>query len=184
MANTTAVFQLGMDLDDRAPLDSIQGVPRKAQAEASVSPFTTHAATGGEDEDRKDHFVSRDGRCFAGTHLIIDLWGAERLDEIEHVEQTLVDAVEAAGATLLHIHLHHFTPNGGVSGVAVLAESHISIHSWPERSYAALDVFMCGDSRPEEAIPVLERAFHPASIRVKELFRGETVWSPAESAVA
>jgi S-adenosylmethionine decarboxylase proenzyme len=46
------------------------------------------------------------------------------------------------GATLLHIHLHHFEPNGGVSGVAVLAESHISIHSWPKRGYAALDIFM------------------------------------------
>ena len=57
--------------------------------------------------------------------------------------------MEAAGATLLHIHLHHFTPNGGVSGVAVLAESHISIHSWPEYGYAALDVFMCGDGRSE-----------------------------------
>jgi S-adenosylmethionine decarboxylase len=51
--------------------------------------------------------------------------------------------VDAAQATLLHIHVHHFQPNG-ISGVAVLAESHISIHTWPEVGYAAMDVFMCG----------------------------------------
>lgn len=124
------------------------------------------------ENDQVDHFVHRDGMLFAGTHLIIDLWGASRLDEIEHIEATLREAVEAAGATLLHIHLHHFTLNGGVSGVAVLAESHISIHTWPERAYAALDVFMCGDASPHEAIPVLKRAFDPASIQVGDHKRG------------
>jgi len=62
------------------------------------------------------------------------------------MEATLREAVLQAGATLLHIHLHHFTPNGGISGVAVLAESHISVHTWPERNFAAFDVFMCGDA--------------------------------------
>ncbi|MBL6601052.1 MAG: adenosylmethionine decarboxylase [Alphaproteobacteria bacterium] len=119
-----------------------------------------------------DHFVEKDGMVFAGTHLIIDLWGASRLDEIEHIEATLRDAVDAAGATLLHIHLHHFTPNGGVSGVAVLAESHISIHTWPERDYAALDVFMCGDAEPHNAIPVLKQAFEPRSVQVGDHKRG------------
>ena len=80
--------------------------------------------------------------------------------------------VEAAGATLLHIHLHHFNPNNGISGVAVLAESHISIHSWPERRYAALDVFMCGDAQPHKTIPVLRRAFTPDRTVVAEHLRG------------
>jgi len=66
------------------------------------------------------------------VHLLIDLYRASRLSDIDHIERTLRECVEAAGATLLHIHLHHFEPNGGVSGVAVLAESHISIHTWPE----------------------------------------------------
>jgi len=92
------------------------------------------------DDDRLDHFIERDGIRFAGTHLLVDFFGAQRLDNLELMESALRGAVEAAGATLLHIHLHHFTPNGGVSGVAVLAESHISIHSWPECDYAALDV--------------------------------------------
>jgi S-adenosylmethionine decarboxylase len=65
----------------------------------------------------------------------------EGLDDIDLIETTLRRCVDAAGATLLHIHLHHFQPNG-VSGVAVLAVSHISIHTWPEVGYAALDLFM------------------------------------------
>ena len=106
-----------------------------------------------------DHFITRDGVTFAGSHLIIDFWEAEGLDDKDRIEQAMKDAVDAAGATLLHIHLHTFTPNGGISGVAVLAESHISVHTWPERGYAAFDVFMCGDAEPRKAVTVLEQAF-------------------------
>ena len=80
--------------------------------------------------------------------------------------------VDAARATLLHIHLHHFQPNG-VSGVAVLAESHISIHTWPEVGYAALDVFMCGKAEPDACIPVLREAFTAQRVGVNELLRGQ-----------
>lgn len=132
----------------------------------------TLAGTAAEAEDRKDFFIVRDGERFAGTHLIVDLWQAERLDDLDYVRETLVACVEAAGATLLNIDLHHFTPNGGVSGVAVLAESHISIHTWPECGYAALDVFMCGDARPEASVPVLRAAFAPSQVAVQELRRG------------
>jgi S-adenosylmethionine decarboxylase len=124
-------------------------------------------------EQRHDHFVVRNGVRCAGAHLIIDLYGAQRLDDIDHIEATLRRCVAAAGATLLHIHLHHFEPNGGVSGVAVLAESHISFHSWPEAHYAALDVFMCGDAEPEKCVPVLREAFSPARVAVSELLRGQ-----------
>ncbi len=157
---TNAALKLGMDSED---------FPSDAQAEVYEFPHGADSAT----DENLDHFITRNGRVFAGTHLIIDLWGAQRLDEIDHVRATLREAVEQAGATLLHIHLHHFTPNGGVSGVAVLAESHISIHTWPECDYAALDVFMCGDSEPHKAIPVLERAFSPSSVEVGEHLRGE-----------
>lgn len=120
----------------------------------------------------QDHFVERDGVVFAGTHLIIDLWGARRLDDLNHMEQAMRDAVKAANATLLHIHLHHFTPNYGISGVAVLAESHISVHTWPEREFAAFDIFMCGVAKPELAIAVLKQAFHPKRINITEELRG------------
>ena len=119
-----------------------------------------------------DHFIIRDGRCFAGTHVILDLWGAQHLADVRALEEAMIAAVDAAGATLLHIHLHPF-PGGGVSGVAVLAESHISIHTWPEREYAAIDIFMCGDAAPECAVEVLERALRPARKGVDFILRGE-----------
>jgi len=126
-----------------------------------------HGAAGG-----LDHFIVKNGVECAGTHLIIDLIGADRLDDIDHIEDALRRAVDAANATLLHIHLHHFEPNGGVSGVAVLAESHISIHTWPENGYAALDVFMCGDCNPYKGIPVLKEAFAPGNVQLTEHKRG------------
>lgn len=119
-----------------------------------------------------DHFIVRNGVEFAGTHIIIDLWGAQALDDLELMEATLRKAVSVSGATLLHIHLHHFTPNGGISGVAVLAESHISVHTWPERDFAAFDVFMCGDAVPEATIAVFRDAFKPEKISISEHLRG------------
>lgn len=120
----------------------------------------------------EDHFIERDGIIYAGSHLIIDFWGAERLDDLQLMESTLRECVKKCRATLLHIHLHHFTPSGGISGVAVLAESHISVHSWPERKFAAFDVFMCGKAMPEESISVLKRAFTPRRMTVTENLRG------------
>ena len=108
-----------------------------------------------------------------GYHLLIDLWGAEKLNDAVHIENTLKKAVQAGKATLLHIHLHRFTPNGGISGVAVLAESHITIHTWPEKDFAAVDIFMCGDTAPEQALNVLKNAFSPERTVVKTCRRGE-----------
>ncbi|MEE9444091.1 MAG: adenosylmethionine decarboxylase [Cocleimonas sp.] len=125
-----------------------------------------------ESDIPQDLFTCTDGLSFAGTHLILDGWGASHLDDIDHIETALRDAIKVSGATLLHIHLHHFTPNGGVSGVAVLAESHISIHTWPERDFVALDIFMCGDTQPEKAIPIFEKAFKTQSIDVSTHLRG------------
>jgi S-adenosylmethionine decarboxylase len=124
--------------------------------------------------EKKDYFIEHQGIKFAGRHLIIDLWEASHLDNLSIVENALRDVVTACGATLLHLHLHHFTPNGGISGVAVLAESHISIHSWPERNFAALDVFMCGSCEPNKSLPVLQKAFNPKNIYVNEYKRGST----------
>lgn len=134
--------------------------------------WPTHQQTDLPEDVPADHFIVRDGIEYAGTHLIIDLWGAQHLDDLALMESTMRRAVEQANATLLHIHLHHFTPNGGISGVAVLAESHISVHTWPERDFAAFDVFMCGIAKPELCIPVLQDAFSPTSINVNEHLRG------------
>ena len=123
-------------------------------------------------DEYKDHFITRNGLTYAGSHLIIDLWEAEGLDDRDRIEQALIDAVKAAGATLLHIHLHTFTDGGGISGVAVLAESHISVHTWPEKGYAAFDVFMCGDAEPRKALGVFKAAFNPGRIVIGEHKRG------------
>lgn len=124
-------------------------------------------------KDDADHFICVDGKEVAGRHIIIDLFGASRLDDAAHIEDAFKKCIEACGATLLHIHTHMFEPNGGVSGVAVLAESHISTHTWPERQYAAFDVFMCGDAEPRRAVKILEEAFDAKQVRVTEILRGE-----------
>jgi S-adenosylmethionine decarboxylase len=122
--------------------------------------------------DGFDGFVERDGLRFAGTHLIVDLWHASNLADVQAVETALRRASEAAGATLLQVDLHCFPLNGGITGVALLAESHISIHTWPECSFAAIDVFMCGRAEPHKAIEVLRGAFAPGMLSVSEHRRG------------
>ena len=119
-----------------------------------------------------DYFLIQDGVEYSGAHLLIDLWGASRLDDRPYIEEILKRCVTACHATLLHIHLHQFSDSGGISGVAVLAESHISVHTWPERNYAAFDVFMCGAASPLNAPAVLNEAFKPSDLKVKEILRG------------
>jgi S-adenosylmethionine decarboxylase len=84
----------------------------------------------------------------------------------------LIDAARAAGARVLSAHFHHFGAAAGVTGVVVLSESHISIHSWPEHRYAALDIFMCGAARPELALEHLRAQLAPESVNVTTVARG------------
>lgn len=123
-------------------------------------------------EDCKDFFIKRDGITYAGNHLLIDFWNARNLDNPDQIDATLRRAAEAAGATILHGHFHHFTPNGGVSGVLVLAESHISIHTWPERHFAAVDIFMCGVCDPNLSIPVMQELFQAGRVEIDAFRRG------------
>ncbi|WP_027284208.1 adenosylmethionine decarboxylase [Rubritepida flocculans] len=135
-------------------------------------PSNAQNNTHGGMSEQKDYFVERNGVRYAGTHLIIDLWGATNLDDPGHIDAVLRDAAIATGATILHGHFHHFSPNGGVSGVLVLAESHVSIHTWPERDYAALDIFVCGECDPYKAIEHLKRGFLPERVQLAEHKRG------------
>ena len=123
----------------------------------------------------KDHFMSDQGRVYAGRHIIVDCYGAHHLDDIAFTEALMGQMVAVSGATLLHIHCHHFTPYGGISGVAVLAESHISCHTWPERQFAAWDIFMCGIAKPELAIDVLSQALQPKRLVQQVIKRGEQI---------
>lgn len=128
--------------------------------------------TGETETVSNDYFVERDGERFAGLHLLLDLWGAEGLDDQALIKKTLREAAKAARATELHVHLHQFSENGGISGVLVLAESHISIHTWPERGFAAIDVLMCGDCDPEATLEVFETVFNCDRISVNVQRRG------------
>ena len=158
------LFQLGMDLETGATHEEDTGFHRGHLTVVSDRDVL--------DDSRDDHFICRDGKIFAGTHLIIEVVGAEGLDDEERIQGAFRECVETCGATLLHIHTHKFSPQG-VSGVAVLAESHISVHTWPEIGYGAFDVFMCGAARPWGAVEVLRRTFNAGEVRVKELLRGD-----------
>ena len=137
-------------------------------------PQSASPSSGSEEQKTapSDFFIERSGVRYAGVHLIIDMYAAERLNDMAFIEETMRECVLKSGATLLHIHLHPFEPNG-VSGVAVLAESHISVHTWPESGYAAFDVFMCGDTRPEVCAEILQNAFKPERLTVSEHLRGK-----------
>ena len=154
-------------MSQNALFQSVKGLGTPSTARKKDTVATPNVA-----EERNDHFVVRNGVRCAGAHLIIDLYDAKKLDDIGHIEAALRQCVEASGATLLHIHLHHFEPNGGVSGVAVLAESHISVHTWPEKGFAAFDVFMCGNAEPRKALDVFKRVFEPGRVVVGEHKRG------------
>ena len=137
-----------------------------------ISPVSGAGAPGSASAGGPDHFTEQDGQVFAGTHVLLDLWGASHLDDARYIERAMRRAIDVSGATLLHIHLHRFGDGGGVTGVAVLAESHITVHTWTERGFAAFDVFMCGGCRPDLAAEVLRSALDPARTEMSIERRG------------
>ncbi|MFC1603176.1 adenosylmethionine decarboxylase [Pseudomonadota bacterium] len=107
-----------------------------------------------------------------GHHLIIECQGRHaHLDEQE-LEVLLVSAAEAGGASVLQAHFHPFGAGKGITGVVLLAESHITVHTWPEHDYAAFDVFMCGDCKPMLAAEVITLACPDAVTSVQIIERG------------
>jgi len=148
------------------------GVDTEAEADDARADDLIQTGKSAENDGIKDYFIERNGLRYAGSHLIIDLWDADHLDDAAVIETTFRRAINEAGATLLHMHFHEFSENGGISGVAVLAESHISIHTWPERGYAAVDVFMCGAAEPHKVVPILKHAFKAGRVSLSEQMRG------------
>ena len=109
-----------------------------------------------------------------GRHYLLELWGCnEKIGDEAEVRDAVEEAVDAAQVTLLgDVHTHKFNPHG-VSAMAIIAESHISVHTWPEYGYAAVDVYTCGeDARPEKALEVFKRRFSPERMEVHEIKRG------------
>lgn len=109
-----------------------------------------------------------------GRHLIVEMWDADpkQLDSAETVEQALREAVDAIDGTLLSVRVHTF-PVHGVTGVAVIAESHLAIHTWPEYGYAAVDVFTCNlEADIDAGVEALRRHLLPTRTQVMEVRRG------------
>lgn len=116
-----------------------------------------------------------------GMHILLECDDVEPdlLASPERLEQAMRAAAADAGAHVLSASLHHFGQHQGVTGVLLLKESHLSIHTWPEFRYAAIDVFMCGDSSPESAIETLVDALEPGGVRHHAIKRGPTSGEPA-----
>jgi S-adenosylmethionine decarboxylase len=118
-----------------------------------------------------------------GRHLIIEMWGCRNLDSTEIVERALREVVRACDLTLLDLNVYPFSPIG-VTGVAVVAESHVMVHTWPEHGYAAVDVFTCGEqSDPEAALLPLRDFFSPERVQVMEISRGIVPQDSTQSAL-
>jgi S-adenosylmethionine decarboxylase len=108
-----------------------------------------------------------------GRHIILEMWGCHNLDSVETAERALREMVVALDVHLLDLRIYPFSPVG-VTGVAIVSESHLVIHTWPEHGYAAVDLFTCGAPRdPDEAVRVLRRLFRPERIGVMEINRGQ-----------
>jgi S-adenosylmethionine decarboxylase proenzyme len=109
-----------------------------------------------------------------GKHIVADFAGCDSglLNQKDFIKQMMCDAATLAGATVIDVSFHEFQPQG-VSGVVVLAESHISIHTWPERGYAAMDFYTCGDhTDPSLAVEHAKQTLRAARVFTTSLLRG------------
>ena len=107
------------------------------------------------------------------VHLIADFMSPRFIEDQKSVKKILLGAARAANNTALKTSIHKF-PVQGVTGVVLLAESHIAIHTWPEFKYIAIDIFTCGQkTRPYQALDYLKEAFRPKKVKVRFIERGE-----------
>lgn len=127
-----------------------------------------------------------------GRHLIVELYECDSnvLDDVRAIEESLLEAARASNSTVVEYSFYRFKPHG-VSGYVLVAESHISVHTWPEYGYAAVDVFTCGEhTDPWAGLEVLKRRLKAKRMNVIEIVRGVGVeeqyrgyWSPASKAL-
>ncbi|WP_166648623.1 adenosylmethionine decarboxylase [Phyllobacterium brassicacearum] len=121
------------------------------------------------DSGLSEHAV---GGGLPGRHLIAEFYGASALADMGRIESGFRDAIIQSRATLLHLHFHRFGSGGGITGAAILAESHMTVHTWPEKSFCAIDIFMCGVCDPRSCLPAMVRVFSPRRIEIIQIMRG------------
>ena len=104
--------------------------------------------------------------------MIAEFWGGRVIEDSKKIEKILIGATKKAKNTPLKVAIHKFNPQG-ITGVVLLAESHIALHSWPEINYLAIDIFTCGEKAfPYKALEYLKNKFRPKKIKIKEIKRG------------
>ena len=162
MAFSDALFQLGMDLT-RSSTAQKEDLGEVLRAKRATIPAEGRKLFGGD----------RGRERSPGDHLTIDLHGALRLDDVDFIEQALRRSVTVAGIEPLHIHLHRIAPRGGVAGVVVVGDCHVSVRSWPETGYLALDVLNHDQQRLRLSVETLKSAFMAHDVVVKSHRRGE-----------
>lgn len=106
-------------------------------------------------------------------HVLYDIWVEDRglLARVDPIRDILCSAAAAGGATVLHEHFHQFAPCG-VTGFLLLAESHISVHTWVEEGFAAVDIFTCGPMNTDKVLDVIRDGFKPVHASVRRMVRG------------
>jgi S-adenosylmethionine decarboxylase len=116
-------------------------------------------------------------RAMLGSHVLADLAGidAALLRDAARLETILTEAAQRAGARVIGAHFHHFGGEHGVTGVVLLAESHITIHTWPEHRFAAVDAFMCGAARAADAVDAIAAALGTRAQVRQQVARGGTL---------
>ncbi len=109
-----------------------------------------------------------------GKHIILELYGCsgDKLSSPENMERILQSAAVAMGATIVKSTFHHFTPLG-VSGVVIIMESHLTVHTWPEYQYAAVDIFTCGDLEWERGLELLKERLEVRELEWQVIERGK-----------
>jgi len=110
---------------------------------------------------------------YAGIHLLAEFWYGKIIEDPKEIKRILIEAVKKANNTPLKVTIHKFQPQG-ITGIVLLAESHIAIHTWPENNYVAIDIYTCGDkASPKKALEYLKKEFQPKKVEIKEIKRGK-----------
>jgi len=121
---------------------------------------------------RSIKWVKTKNQKYAGIHLLAEFWGGKIIENPKEIEKILITAAKKSGNTPLEVTIHKFSPQG-ITGVVLLAESHIALHSWSEFNYLAIDIFTCGDkAKPEKALEYLKKKFKPKKVVIQKITRG------------